>query len=575
MRIVRRGGPSRRRRSTSAPPLWEVRFPARYEDLPSSQSAPPPGKTVRDHPRLLHHRAHRPRQVDAGRPHAASRSMINGAAPGRSTSTRSTSSASAASRSTSRSGCHRRSRSTTHARPARLRAEHDRRPRPRRLHLRGLALARGVRATVLLVDAAQGIEAQTLANLSGARRRPARMPVLNKINLPRRSPRCAAERGIIGCDPPRRAAGLRRPGTASPGAAAQRDHRPRPRPGRRPRRPGPRPDLRLRLRHLHSIMTYVRVSTAGRAPRRGRDDVDRRHPRDARGRRDLHQADEAGDLGVGEVGYLIAGVKDVRHPHVGDTVTSSTTAPPRRSAATSANPMVFTGLLPDDGDDYPTLRDALEQIPSTTRPWPTSRRPRVRRLRLPLRLPRPAAHGDHPGAAGASHPRPDLHGAQRGLSVLMEDGSEQIVTNPSEYPLRRQDGRGAGAGRQGDDPEPQRLHRRDHGASESKRGHDGMDYLWANQVRDALRCRSRRSSSTFSTSWSRPGLRLLDYEPNQRPAARPGQGRHPVQEAVDTFSAIVRRDAAYGYGVMFAGELAELIPRHSSRYRSRRRSAPG
>ena len=72
---------------------------------------------------------------------------------------------------------------------------------------------------------------------------------------------------------------------------------------------------------------------------------------------------KAGEIGVGEVGYLITGVKDVRQSRVGDTVTS------QHHGATEAlggykhpNPMVYSGLYPIDGDDYPTLRDALEKL---------------------------------------------------------------------------------------------------------------------------------------------------------------------------------------------------------------------
>ena len=101
---------------------------------------------------------------------------------------------------------------------------------------------------------------------------------------------------------------------------------------------------------------------------------------------------------MGEVGYLITGVKDVRQSRVGDTVTCL------HHGATQAlggykhpNPMVFAGLYPIDGDDYPTLRDALERLqlndaalayePETSG---------ALGLRIPLRLPRAAAHGDRP-----------------------------------------------------------------------------------------------------------------------------------------------------------------------------------
>src|SRR5699024_4816783 len=68
-------------------------------------------------------------------------------------------------------------------------------------------------------------------------------------------------------------------------------------------------------------------------------------------------------LGIGEVGYLITGVKDVRQSKVGDTVTNAG-KPATESLAgyTEAKPMVFSGLYPIDGSDYPILRDALDRL---------------------------------------------------------------------------------------------------------------------------------------------------------------------------------------------------------------------
>ena len=68
-------------------------------------------------------------------------------------------------------------------------------------------------------------------------------------------------------------------------------------------------------------------------------------------------------LAAGEVGYLITGVKDVRQARVGDTVTSSAhpAAEPLAGYSTP-KPMVFSGLYPVDGDDYPDLRDALDKL---------------------------------------------------------------------------------------------------------------------------------------------------------------------------------------------------------------------
>jgi GTP-binding protein LepA len=70
-------------------------------------------------------------------------------------------------------------------------------------------------------------------------------------------------------------------------------------------------------------------------------------------------------LGVGEVGYLITGVKDVRQSRVGDTVTSlSRPASHDLGGYRPPKPMVFAGLYPIDGADYPELREALDKLPS-------------------------------------------------------------------------------------------------------------------------------------------------------------------------------------------------------------------
>src|SRR5699024_4061592 len=68
-------------------------------------------------------------------------------------------------------------------------------------------------------------------------------------------------------------------------------------------------------------------------------------------------------MGVGEVGYLITGVKDVRLSKVGDTVTrAASPAPEPLEGYQEPQPMVYSGLFPIDGSDYPVLRDALVKI---------------------------------------------------------------------------------------------------------------------------------------------------------------------------------------------------------------------
>ena len=161
------------------------------------------------------------------------------------------------------------------------------------------------------------------------------------------------------------------------------------------------------------VVTYVRVIDGHLSPREQIvDDVDAGHARAARDRRQLARSPRpAKGLGVGEVGYLITGVKDVRQSRVGDTVTNA--AKPAKQALggyRDPKPMVFSGLYPIDGSDYPDLRDALDKLklndaalvyePETSA---------ALGLRLPHRLPRHAAPRDRPRAARARvRPRPHL-----------------------------------------------------------------------------------------------------------------------------------------------------------------------
>ena len=72
---------------------------------------------------------------------------------------------------------------------------------------------------------------------------------------------------------------------------------------------------------------------------------------------------KAASLGVGEVGYLITGVKDVRQSRVGDTITSLNRPASRDLGGyRPPKPMVFAGLYPIDGADYPELREALDKL---------------------------------------------------------------------------------------------------------------------------------------------------------------------------------------------------------------------
>jgi len=231
---------------------------------------------------------------------------------------------------------------------------------------------------VLLVDAAQGIEAQTLANLYLALEADLHIiPVLNKIDLPGAQPdKYAAEISNI------------------LGGKAEDILRVSAKTGEGVREllneivntvPAPVGDPKAPTRALifdsvydtyRGVVTYVRVIDG---------EITHRDRILMMSTKATHEVLEVGvispepvksdGLGVGEVGYLITGVKDVRHSRVGDTVTRV-----MRPATTELggyrhpNPMVYAGLYPIDGDDFTVLREALEKLQATAQ----RRLPRLR-----------------------------------------------------------------------------------------------------------------------------------------------------------------------------------------------------
>src|SRR5438552_3723018 len=219
---------------------------------------------------------------------------------------------------------------------------------------------------LLVVDAAQGIEAQTLANAYLAIENDLEIvPVVNKIDLPQADPdRVAAEvADLVGEDPDRV---LRISAKTGEGVGALLD-------AIIERIPAPAGDPAAPARALifdssydqyRGVVAFVRV-VDGRFTRRERVRAM------AEGTR--FEAEELGffsptmrpveTLEAGEVGYVITGLKDVSRLRVGDTLTSE-----RHSAAEAlpgykdVKPMVFAGLFPTDSDEYPELRDALERL---------------------------------------------------------------------------------------------------------------------------------------------------------------------------------------------------------------------
>jgi GTP-binding protein LepA len=272
-------------------------------------------------------------------------------------------------------------------------------------------------------------------------------------------------------------------------------------------------------------------------------------------------------LGVGEVGYLITGVKDVRQSRVGDTVTNA--AKPAAAALggySDPKPMVFSGLYPIDGSDYPDLRDALDRL-------------RLNDAALVYEPETSAAlgFGFRVGFLGLLHLEIIRERLERefGLDliatapnvvyrVVLEDGKEVVVTNPSEFP----------AGKISEVHEPvvraTLLAPSEYVGAimelcQTRRGTlMGMDYLSEDRVE--LRYSLPLAEIIFdffdNLKSRTKGYASLDYETTGEQAAALVKVDILLQgETVDAFSAIVHKDKAYAYGVSMTGKLRELIPR--------------
>ncbi|WP_432705350.1 translation elongation factor 4 [Actinorhabdospora filicis] len=432
---------------------------------------------------------------------------------------------------------------------------------------RSLAACEGA---VLLVDAAQGIEAQTLANLYLAMENDLTIiPVLNKIDLPAAQPEKYAEElaHLIGCEPEDC---LRVSGKTGVGVGELLDEIVRQIPA-----PVGDPDAPARAMIFDSVydtyrgvVTYVRV-VDGKMEARDRIKMMSTNA--------VHELLEIGvispepiksaALGVGEVGYLITGVKDVRQSKVGDTVTlSNRPATESLGGYQDPKPMVYSGLYPIDGSEYPDLREALDKL-------------KLNDAALTYEPESSAAlgFGFRVGFLGLLHLEIIRERLERefGLDLIstapnvvynvdLEDGTSVVVTNPSEFPT----------GKIAAIHEPivraTILTPNDFVGSvmelcQSRRGSlMGMEYL--SQERVELRYTLPLAEIIYDffdqlKSKTR-GYASLDYE------ATGTQISDLVKvdillhgEPVDAFSAIVHKDAAYAYGVRLAERLRKLIPR--------------
>ena len=425
-------------------------------------------------------------------------------------------------------------------------------------------------AAILLVDAAQGIEAQTLANLYLAMNADLHIiPVLNKIDLPSANPdKYAAElAGLVGCEPEDV---LRVSAKSGVGVEELLNEIVKQIPA-----PVGNEDAPARALIFDSVydtyrgvITYVRV-VDGELTHRDRIKMmstNATHELLELGVISPEQV-KADKIGVGEVGYLITGVKDVRQSRVGDTITTQHgSAVEPLGGYKHPNPMVYAGLYPIDGDQFGDLREALEKLQLNDAA-----------LTYEPETSGALGFGFRCGFLGLLHMEITRDRLEREFNldlistapnvvyeVVMEDTTRIEVTNPSEFP----------DGKIHEIREPvvraTILSPSDYIGTimelcQQKRGTlRGMDYLSEDRVEmrytlpmgeivfdffDQLKSRTK-------------GYASLDYERDGDQAADLVKVDILLQgEPVDAFSAIVHRDSAYSYGVAMASKLKELIPR--------------
>ncbi|KQO46890.1 MULTISPECIES: translation elongation factor 4 [unclassified Frigoribacterium] len=432
---------------------------------------------------------------------------------------------------------------------------------------RSLAACEGA---ILLVDAAQGIEAQTLANLYLALENDLEIiPVLNKIDLPAADPdKYAAElAGLIGGDP---ADVLRVSGKTGMGVEELLDRVV-------DRIPSPvgvkdAPPRAMIFDSVYDsyrgVVTYIRMIDGTLHPREKVQMMSTKSTHDILeiGVSSPEPVPSQG-LSVGEVGYLITGVKDVRLSKVGDTVTTSAKpATEALSGYTEPLPMVFSGLYPIDGSDYPILREALDKLKLSDAAL-------VYEPETSVAL----GFGFRCGFLGLLHLEIVTERLERefGLDLITtapsviyevttEDKQTVTVTNPSEFP----------GGKITSVSEPMVkagiLAPKDYVGvimelCQQRRGTLlGMEYLGEDRVE--IRYAMPLGEIVFdffdSLKSKTAGYASLDYEPIGDQEADLVKVDILLQgEQVDAFSAIVHRDKAYAYGVLMTGRLRELIPR--------------
>ncbi len=219
---------------------------------------------------------------------------------------------------------------------------------------------------LLVVDAAQGVEAQSVANCYTAVELGLEViPVLNKIDLPSSEPERVKQEieDIIGIEAQDALAVSAKTGVGVE-QVLERLIRDVPKPNGDPNTPLKALIIDSWFDNYLGIVSLIRV-VDGKVSKRDKIQL--------MSSKNEHQVDQVGvftpkrelrdELSAGEVGFLVAGIKDIHGAPVGDTITSAKT--PANEALpgfATMQPRVFAGLFPTEADDYPNLREALEKL---------------------------------------------------------------------------------------------------------------------------------------------------------------------------------------------------------------------
>lgn len=425
---------------------------------------------------------------------------------------------------------------------------------------------------ILLVDAAQGIEAQTLANLYMAMENDLEIiPVLNKIDLPAADPEKYALEiaNIIGCEPEDV---LRVSGKTGQGVPELLDKVVELIPPPSTDHPDDAPARALIFDSVYDtyrgVVTYIRMVDGKLTPNQ---QVQMMNTGTKLEILEIGVVSptmkKTKGLGPGEVGYLITGVKDVRETRVGDTVTWATKgATEPLEGFEDVKPMVYSGLFPVSQEDFPALRESLEklQLNDASLTWEPETSVAL-------------GFGFRCGFLGLLHMEITRDRLEREFDldlistapsvtyrVVAEDGSEQVVHNPSDWP--------GGKLQAVYEPivnmtiiVPQEFVGTTMELCQTKRGTmKNMEYLSEDRVElryimplgeiifdffDMLKSRTK-------------GYASLNYEDAGEQEADLVKVDILLQgEPVDAFSAIVHKESAQWYGNKMTKKLKELIPR--------------